>query len=298
MWWKIICLVLVASSTWAREKTVVSLPLDARNVYTIKVWPETPCTLVFPSEIVELTGSGVIREEAIASGMIAPLALSYMPNRSWVTVRATDLMLTITNTTQLPKLNVVLGKTPYVLNFELDKENASRSVTFYWAQERRQGAFGGVSISPSRILGLIDQAKAWGLLATQYPEIEANVDTRRPLNRTLYRNFNVILDQCWRWDVEDTVVFRILFENLSTNVIYYEPQSLGVRVSQEVYWQSVSDASGIMPPRTMTPAYFAVTGHPNGGRNNLSLFNTFEFVVARVDETNAVLSSRRWQYGY
>jgi hypothetical protein len=57
-------------------------------------------------------------------------------------------------------------------------------------------------------------------------------------------------------------------------------------VGDRTYPQSISDASGTIPPMGEAPAYFAVTGTPNGGRNDLSLKNDFTVLLDRI-ETNA-----------
>lgn len=63
----------------------------------------------------------------------------------------------------------------------------------------------------------------------------------------------------------------------------YQPQRLAVRVGQDVYYASISDASGIVPPKASTAAFFAVTGTPRGGRANLSVKNAFSIIVPRVE---------------
>jgi hypothetical protein len=52
----------------------------------------------------------------------------------------------------------------------------------------------------------------------------------------------------------------------------------------------VSDAAGLIPPKTEATVYFAVTGTPDGGRNELSLKNEFTVLVERI-RTSAVSAS-------
>ena len=54
-------------------------------------------------------------------------------------------------------------------------------------------------------------------------------------------------------------------------------------MGQNVYFASIADASGIVPPKTSTVGYFAITGTPRGGRANLSVKNFFSVVVPRVE---------------
>jgi len=54
-------------------------------------------------------------------------------------------------------------------------------------------------------------------------------------------------------------------------------------VGSQVYYASIADASGIIPPKATTTGYFAITGTPVGGRANLSIKNRFNIIVPRVE---------------
>ena len=55
-----------------------------------------------------------------------------------------------------------------------------------------------------------------------------------------------------------------------------------LRAGNRLYPQSISDASGTVPPKGRSIVYFAVTGTPDGGRNELSLKNQFTVLVNRL----------------
>jgi len=65
-----------------------------------------------------------------------------------------------------------------------------------------------------------------------------------------------------------------------------------LRVGERLYSQSISDASGVMPPKSDSPAYFAITGTPSGGRNDISTKNDFIVLLQTLDAkiTSAVQS--------
>ena len=65
----------------------------------------------------------------------------------------------------------------------------------------------------------------------------------------------------------------------------YQPDSFTVRAGNRLYPQSISDADGTVPPRGRSIVYFAVTGTPDGGRNNLSLKNDFTVLIRRLVPT-------------
>jgi hypothetical protein len=132
-------------------------------------------------------------------------------------------------------------------------------------------------------LGLLDRAKSYQLIEMQYPEAVQQIEHAEPGNVCYYKDFQVTVDEVFRFDPEDTLVFKLKLENKGDVEIHYQPQRLAVRVGQNVYYASIVDASGIIPPKAVTTAYFAVTGSPTGGRANLSIKNTFNIIVMRIE---------------
>jgi len=90
----------------------------------------------------------------------------------------------------------------------------------------------------------------------------------------------------WRFEQDDTLIFRMELENTSDRAIYYKPQDLAVRLEDRIYTQSLADASGVMPPKSVTPAFFAITGNGQGGRNNLDPDNKWNVLVVRAETTD------------
>jgi hypothetical protein len=52
-------------------------------------------------------------------------------------------------------------------------------------------------------------------------------------------------------------------------------------LDERIYTQSLADASGVMPPKSVTPAFFAITGNGQGGRNHLAPDNKWNVLVVR-----------------
>jgi hypothetical protein len=75
---------------------------------------------------------------------------------------------------------------------------------------------------------------------------------------------------------------HVQLKNKTPTPIHYRPDSFALRIGNRVYAQSISDAAGLVPPQTEASAYFAVTGTPDGGRNELSLKNDFTVLVERI----------------
>lgn len=277
---------LFLATAWAASDTenrsIKQFPLDERNVYTLKIAKTQATTISFPSKISALEVAGVTAD----SQTKAPVLLNYREGRYFFSVRAlTD--------DAVASVNVVWNRKTYVLKLKVDEEPFS-SVTFFQPAER-DAAGSQNAASPTKILSLLDRAKSYPVVKTQYPELVSQVDVAYPNRRMLYKDFTVELAEVYRFDSEDTLIFKVLFFNNSDREIYYKPQSLAIRVGANVYYASVSDASGIMPEGNLDSStdkikpsvsvgYFAVTGSPDGGRNNLSVKNKFNVIVTRQGE--------------
>jgi hypothetical protein len=280
----ILLLLTALSFGLADAQAIKSFPLDEHTVYHLKVGTDKITTIVFPQPITALEGSGLTVDPKTP----AKVLLSYHAGERFFSVRA----LTDPATADL---NVIMTRKVYVIELVTDKE-PFQSVTFYPGDEPPAQSSGQPNVGPSRLLGLLDKAKAFPLLAEQYPEMVSQVDQAQPFTRTLYRGFEVVLTKVFRFDAEDALIFQVEFVNETDQPIYYVPQSLAVRVGPGVYWSALSDASGIMvagqkDPKTgqITPGhstgYFVICGTPQGERNHLSVQNKFNVLVFRQEQS-------------
>jgi hypothetical protein len=280
-----ICPILIASLAGlsvANAQAIKTLPLDDQTVYHLKVGTDKVTTLVFPLPITALEGSGITADPKTSAKML----LTYHAGDRFFSVRS---LADPANAT----LNVIINRKVYVIELATDKE-PFQSVTFYPADEPPVQSAGQPNVGPSRLFGLLDKAKAYPLLAEQYPEMVSQIDKAEPFTQTLYEGFHVILTKVFRFDAEDALIFQVEFVNETDHPIYYVPQSLAVRVGSGVYWSALSDASGIITagekaPKTgkITPGhsdgYFVISGTPRGGRNHLSVQNAFNVLVFRQE---------------
>jgi hypothetical protein len=138
-------------------------------------------------------------------------------------------------------------------------------------------------VVPERLLSLMDKAKAYPFFEKDDPDALAGVLHAAPNATNYYDKFKLLIRDVWRFEREDTLVFRIELENSSDSTIYYKPQDLAVRLEDRIYTQSIADASGVMPPKSITSAFFAVTGNGQGGRNNLAPDNKWNVLVVRAE---------------
>jgi hypothetical protein len=123
------------------------------------------------------------------------------------------------------------------------------------------------------------------LLKVQQPESVANVDFTTYDGKPLVSNFNdyeIQIEEAFRFNAEDTLVFRLVITNKVDAPLIYQPDSFVLRAGNRLYPQSISDGEGTVPPKGRSIVYFAVSGTPDGGRNELSLRNAFTVLVTRL----------------
>ena len=261
---------LVASAAHAAP-AVKQFPLDERVVYEIPISADAPTTLMFPSALTAIEGAHV----SASPETPAPVLLAYTPGRTFFSVRALE-------PNARAAVNVVWKNKTYVLHFAVSAEPCG-SVTFYEDELAGRSVALQRRITPEVLLSLLDRAKSYALIAQQYPEAAQQIEHTTPGSVSYYRDFRVTVEEVFRFDPEDTLVFRLRFENSGEGEVVYQPQRLAVRVGQNVYYASIADASGIIPPKAATTGFFAVTGTPRGGRANLSVKNAFSIIVPRVE---------------
>lgn len=264
-------LVLLAVARADVKAAVKQFPLDERVVYEIPISADAPTTLMFPSALTAIEAANVSADP----GTPAPVLLAYTAGRTFFSVRALE-------PDARAAVNVVWKNKTYVLRFAVGAEPYG-SVTFYEDELAGRGQSLQRRVTPEVLLGLLDRAKSYALVRSQYPEAIQQIEYATPGSVSYYRDYRVTVEEVFRFDPEDTLVFRLRFENTGETEVIYQPQRLAVRVGGNVYYAAVADASGIVPPKATTTAYLAITGTPRGGRANLSVRNHFSVIVQRVE---------------
>jgi len=260
---------LIAATAYAGP--ITQKPLDEFVIYDIPVASKSgTTTIMFPSEISGLYAKSVAIQEQENAGFV----ISFTPGNFYFSIRALK-------PNAEDHLTVIFNRKAYVLHLKAS-DRPFYNVTFY--QDQRTGKDGGrVAVVPERLLSLMDKAKAYPLFVKNHPEALAGVLHASPGIANYYDNFTVRIRDVWRFEQEDTLIFRLELENTSDRAIYYNPQDLAVRLDERIYTQSLADASGVMPPKSVTPAFFAITGNGNGGRNHLAPDNKWNVLVVRAE---------------
>lgn len=255
----------------AHAGPITQKPLDEFVIYDVPVAHKTGTTTVmFPLEISGLFAKSVSTQELENAGFL----ISFTPGNFYFTIRALKADAE-------DHLTVIFNRKAYVLHLTAS-EKPFYNLTFY--QDEHQGKDGSrIAVVPERLLALMDKAKAYPLLVNEHPDALAGVLHASPAITNYYEGFNVRVRDVWRFEQDDTLIFRLELENTSDRAIRYNPQDLAVRLDERIYTQSLADASGVMPPNSITPAFFAITGNGQGGRNNLAPDNKWNVLVVRAE---------------
>ena len=248
--------------------------LDPMQVIRLPIARDRLTTVRFPGPISHL-------ESALVSTEPHPEALfllSFHPGEAFFSLRALA-------SGAATSLNVVWKKQTFVLEL-VESTSPWLSVVFEDPPPVRSQSSPG-SISPSRLLGRLDLAKSYALLKQQHPSAVAGIQASRPNTLRDYGDYTIRTEEVFRFEADDTLVFRVVLRNKTSTPIQYLPASLMVRIGERIYHQSITDAGGVMPPGTDVPVYFALTGSADGTRADLSLKNDFFVLLNRIPQPSA-----------
>jgi hypothetical protein len=269
--WLVAVLLLSACELIAADtKSIQSAYLDDHVVYSIPVSSNRVTTISFPGPISAIDAAGV----TIDSKIPGLFQLAHTKGASFVSVRALSPGASA-------NLNVRWNKRTYV--FEL-VESATPILSLNLQEMPVVQTSSPPEVTPIKLLSLLDKAKAFPLLKQQHPELVSDVDFTTYDGKGLVSEFNdfaIRINEAFRFNPEDTIVFRVTVTNRTEAIFHYQPNSFMLRAGNRLYPQSISDASGSVPPKGESVVYFAVTGTPDGGRNELSLKNAFTVLLMR-----------------
>jgi len=265
------------------NKTIQEMELDEHSVFTVPVSAARVTTISFPGPISAIDAA-LVTIDGKTPGLFQ---IAHKPGSYFFSVRSLVKEAT-TN------VNVRWNNKTYVLELQ-ESKTPLLSVIFKYKPDASGSSLAQRRGTPAILLGLLDKAKAYPVLKTSHPEAVEGVDyvSYADNPRVMdYNDFEIRLEEVFRFDSQDTLVFRVVLRNKTDQEILYKPQGFSVRVGERVYSQSIGDASGTIPPRSDTPAYFAITGTPSGGRNDISVKNDFTVLLTKLDAdmTHAVQS--------
>jgi hypothetical protein len=273
---------LAGAVSAASPDAIQTAPLNDRVVYSVPVATNRVTTIAFPGAIAAIDAAGVATDPKLPGQFL----MGHAQGSSFFSVRALHAQAT-------GNANIRWNGRTYIFEFT---EHAAPVLSLILETNPSGGVVHPAPRpSPTELLALLDKAKAFPLLKTQHPEAVADVDfttfADRP-NLTDCGDYALRLEEGFRFNPEDTLVFRVALTNRTESAIAYRPGSFALRAGNRLYPQSISDASGVLPPLSETIVHFAVTGTPDGGRNELSLQNDFLVLLERFPASPETASAK------
>lgn len=259
-------------SVHAAEQRVQEVILDDHAVYGVPVSAHRVTTVSFPSPLAAIDGA-LMTTDGKTPGLFQ---IAHTKGTAYFTIRA----LTRGATTNL---NVRWNNRTYV--FEL-RESADPYYSLILRASPERSNRPARPLTPNRLLGMLDKAKAFALLREYQPDAVRDVEYHDYRATPLVSDcgdYQVRCTEAFRFPQQDTLVFQLNISNKSTKPLEHVPERLEVHVGDHVLNPSVADLASIVAPHGATTGYVAVTGGPGGGRNYLSLKNDFTFVLSRRD---------------
>jgi hypothetical protein len=270
--------ILILVLSWTQQvalgdtQEIQQFPLDDHRVYQIAVALDRVTTISFPGPI-----SAIEAADVTVDGRTPGLfQIAHTKGSYFFSVRALAKKA-VTN------VNVRWNNQTYALELH-ESNDPFYSVIFEYADDQVTPPT-PVAVTPERLLALLDKAKAFPLLKQFHPESVADVEYANYAHKPQimdYKTYAVQIDEAFRFNPEDTLIFRVTLTNKTSQMLQYRPDGFSLRVGGRIYPQSISDANGTIPPNGIAPAYFAVTGTPDGGRNDISLKNDFIIILEAV----------------
>jgi hypothetical protein len=248
--------------------------LDSNIVYTLNIAKDgSVTTVMFPSAIQGIYGSNIIDNPSKAKNKGAYL-LTYQEGNYYFSIKAI-------RPEQTASLNIVFNRKIYVINLKsVSKKEAYNSVTFETGESTLSGGDNSNKVGPTLLVSALDKAKMYPLLLQQYPDNVANIQYKHRDELFKYKGYSVRLNAVYRFNDIDTLVFWVILANTTDKKITYNPVDFAVRCGEKIYFSSLSESSGVIPPNGTTQAYFCITGTPEGGKNWLSVDNNFLVLLA------------------
>lgn len=266
---------LAAAKDGEAPKAIHEIQLDEHRVYAVPVSIGRVTTVSFPGPIAAIDAALVATDDK-TQGLFQ---LAHQPGTAFFSVRSLDKDAT-TN------VNVRFNNRTYVLEL---KDSPAPVLSLIFQQQpdpRLAAAKRQAAMTPAALLSALDIAKAYPALKEGKADVLREIAYKdfRPKPPVMdHGEFQIRLEEAFRFDTQDTLVFRVILRNVTDRELRYDPGSFVLRVGENRFTAAISDASGTIPPKGDAAAYFAITGTPTGGRNDLSLENEFVIVLDSME---------------
>jgi hypothetical protein len=256
---------------------IVRLPLNQNEPAIVKLGTRGITTLEFPSKIEAIDGYGFSVNPAPDGPDL--FQISFNKGTNFLSLKAIRVgvegNLTVVLEGRVYSLFCKCVPDPsFVVIFEGGAGKTVSNPKDILAQSKQA--------SPARLLGFLDKVKAYPSLKVSAPEMFQNMDIAQPNSDSSLDGLTITLRRVIRDNSLDSLGFEVELANKGNRDFLYDPESFGVRVGDDVYKESVSDAAGLVPAGKVQTAFFVVTGTGSGSRNDLAVTNKFAVVLRQV----------------
>lgn len=244
--------------------------LDEHVVQIIPVAGNRVTTVSFPSPITAVDAA-LVTTDAKTPGLFH---FSHAPGTAFFSVRALARSA-VTN------LNVRWNNKTYV--FELRESSEPVYSVVLSVPSSKTGSTPARPLTPVRLLGLLDKAKAYPILQKNFPAEAAEMEHRVWSDAdglTQCDDYDIHLREAFRFP--EALIFRINVRNKTDRPVTHEPEKIQVRVGEQNFEPALADLPPQLQPGEEVGGYLVLAGLSTGG--NLALKNDFTFVLTRQPE--------------
>lgn len=214
---------------------VIRVPLNQNEPAVVKVGTHGITTLEFPYKIEALDGYGFSVSPSADGADLFQISLNKGTN--FLSLKAiregVEGNLTVVLDGKVYCLLCTAVADPsFVMVFESRSSKTISSPREMVANDR--------AASPARLLGFLDKVKGYPSLKVSAPDIFRNMEVAEPNSESSVEGLKITLRRIIRDNSLDSLGFDVELANQSAKDFRYDPESLGVRIGDEVYPEAVS----------------------------------------------------------
>jgi len=214
--------------------------LQPDTTYVVGIAPNLPTTVVFPAPGLGFQGVGLMQASDTTP---QPVQIEHTAGTNYFTVRA--IMPNARS-----DLNVIFEGRIYAFVFALSHEPI-RGLTLSRPPAAPAGARAAAKrtlrVTVNRLVEMLDEAKAYDLIAGAFPGYQKNISVQGKGYRIPYLLFDALVDHAWRFEEEDTIILRVVFINKTPRPVYFRPDAVAVKIGERTFYCSIADATGEIP---------------------------------------------------
>ena len=265
----ILLLSAIALPVSGATERIQNIPLNENAVVTVPISGSRITTISFPSAISAIDAA-LITTDAKTPGLFQ---LSHTKGSSFLSVRAL-VAKAVSN------INVRWNKKTYVFEIH-ESDDPAYSIVLHEAKKGSDSQ--KQPMTPARLMGLMDKAKAYPILQQQYPAEAAQIERHTWKGETALTDcddYRVILQEGFRFKDHDTLILRVSAENKTDKPIQHAPDKLAIKAGEFTAYPALTDFPATIAPKQRVSGYLAITGIPDFTQS-FSLQNDFTFILAR-----------------